>query len=142
MYPFRPKDEFGYLSAEFSELCKEIAPFQVMFRQFSFFEHGHENYTIWLAPSPKDPLVSLQETLLSIVPECDDVNRFASGFAPHLSVGQVRGKLQFNRLRNKLQDAWQPLSFIVREISLIWRDTPPDDIFQVRSRVELKRHKA
>jgi hypothetical protein len=83
--------------------------------------------------------VRLQETLRQIVPDCDDVNRFPSGFTPHLSVGQVKGRARLRDLLERLQTSWEPLSFAAGQINLIWRGTPPDDIFRVTHVVKLKK---
>ncbi len=138
IYPFRPKKEFDVLAEQFKMACREITPFEVEVGRFSFFEHKRESYTIWLDPEPTEPLVRLQETLQQIVPDCDDVNRFPSGFTPHLSVGQVKGRAQLQELLEQLQPSWGPLSFAVEQVKLIWRGSPPDDIFRVAHVVELK----
>ena len=35
------------------------------------------------------------------------------------------------QLRAALQTSWQPVSFTVDRVSLIWRGEPPDDVFRV-----------
>lgn len=40
-------------------------------------------------------------------------------------------------LSRDLQARRQPLSFVVTEISLIWRDRPPNDVFRVDRTIPL-----
>jgi hypothetical protein len=72
----------------------------------------------------------LQKALLEIVPDCDNVVRFAGGFTPHLSVGQTRSQ-EAHALYAGWQAAWQPLAFTLAHVYLIWRNDPPDDIFRM-----------
>jgi 2'-5' RNA ligase len=104
---------------------------------FRFFHHGHQRYTLWLAPEPTEPVIALQTALWQVVPDCDETRKHKHGFTPHLSVGQVRGKAQMEQLCKKLQSQWQPLTFTVKKISLIWRNQPPDDVFRVGRNVQL-----
>jgi 2'-5' RNA ligase len=131
LYPFRARHEFGALAERFAAVCEGLEPFRVEFAELRCFRHRGESFTLWLAPEPKAALVRLQAFLGSIVPDCDDVTRHREGFTPHLSVGQVRGERQMLALKEALQAAWQPIQFSAREISLIWRGEPPDDVFRV-----------
>jgi 2'-5' RNA ligase len=131
VYPFRPREEFEGLTGRLRAACARIEPFGVRLEEFRHFEHGRGSYTLWLAPEPPDRLVQLQALLLPVVPDCDDTARHPDGFTPHLSVGQVRGPQALARLMRELQGSWQPLSFEVRQVSLIWRNPPPDDVFRV-----------
>jgi 2'-5' RNA ligase len=137
LYPFRPHHEFDRLAERFSAVCEGIEPFQVALAEMRCFRHRRESFTLWLVPEPKDALVRLQAILGSVVPECDDVVRHRDGFTPHLSVGQVRGEQQRLALQQALQAAWQPIAFTAREVSLIWRGEPPDDVFRIGQTVRL-----
>jgi 2'-5' RNA ligase len=138
VYPFRPKEEFHDLAADLSSLCREFEPFAIELAQFRFFGHSKKKYTLWLAPEPESQLVDLQSAVRKIVPDCNEVNLFPGGFTPHLSVGQVRGQSKMDKLLQEFQQDWKPLSFVVREISLIWRGDPPDDVFRVAHTVILE----
>ena len=138
VYPFRPKEEFHVLAPDLSSLCQEIEPFEIELAQFRFFGHSKKRFTLWLAPEPDSQLVDLQSAFLKIVPDCNEVNLFPGGFTPHLSVGQVRGRSKMDKLLRELQQNWKPLPFVVQEISLIWRDEPPDDVFRLAQTVRLK----
>jgi 2'-5' RNA ligase len=131
LYPFRPRAEFATLAERFSRPCAEIEPFVVDLAEFRFFHHGRGSYTLWLAPEPKERIIRLQAALQSVVPDCDDVTHYPNSFTPHLSVGQVRRQTAMEQLRAALQTTWQPVSFTVGQVSLIWRGEPPDDVFRV-----------
>jgi len=137
LYPFRPREEFDALAEQFSQALREVEPFEVRLAKLCYFEHGEESLTLWLAPQPPGPLVKLHETLWGIVPDCDEVRRHREGFTPHLSVGQAKGREKLKKLRLALQPAWRPVSFTVREVSLIERGDPPDDVFRAATTVPL-----
>jgi RNA 2',3'-cyclic 3'-phosphodiesterase len=137
LYPFRPRHEFGQLAERFAAACEAIEPFQVELAELRFFRHRRDSFTLWLAPEPKEAVVHLQAVVGSVVPDCDDVVRHRDGFTPHLSAGQVRGERQMCTLQQALQGAWQPIVFTVRNINLIWRGEPPDDVFRIGQTVRL-----
>jgi 2'-5' RNA ligase len=136
IYPFRRRQQFDALVGPFSRVCTGIAPFEVELARFATFRH-RSGHTLWLAPEPPDALAQLQTALWRVVPECDEVRRHSGGFTPHLSVGQARGDQRASALLANLQSAWIPLCFRVTEVSLIWRDDPPDDMFQVWQSIPL-----
>jgi 2'-5' RNA ligase len=131
LYPFRPRSEFDHLAERFASACQASEPFQVELAEMRFFQHRRDSFTLWLAPEPKAAVVRLQALLGSVVPDCDDVVKHRDGFTPHLSLGQVRGEWQMLALQQALRAAWQPIAFTTREISLIWRGEPPDDVFRI-----------
>lgn len=138
IYPFRPRDEFDQVAEQFSPVSEKLKPFEVDLAEFHYFQHSQNNYTLWLSPEPKDMLVQLEIALWRMVPDCDEVRRFANGFTPHLSVGQALGKANMIRLRTALQDTWTPLKFKVSEVCLIWRNEPPQDVFRVGQKIFLR----
>jgi 2'-5' RNA ligase len=140
LYPFRPREEFAELLDTVRTACRSVPPFEVELREFRAFAHGERSVTLWLAPLPADGLANLHRALLSAFPDCVDTAQFEGGYTPHLSVGQVRGPEAVRRaeeLRAQLQAGWQPLRVAVREVSLLWRNEPPDDVFRVAERVAL-----
>jgi 2'-5' RNA ligase len=139
LYPFRPRKQFATLATELRCACAQIAPLEIRLAQVEYFRHGPGRHTLWLAPDPPEGLIRLQAALQSIVPDCDDTARHAPGFTPHLSVGQAHGGDSAARSQAELQANWRPVSFAVREISLIWRNRPPDDVFRVDQVVALGR---
>lgn len=136
IYPFRPREQFNELAEQFHLACHDIRPFLFNFNTFKSFYHQKENYTLWLKPEPEKPIIHLQNLLLNLVPDCDDTTRFKTGFTPHLSVGQVKGKSLMLELKDNLQSSWNPLVFEMNEICFIWRNDPPDDVFRVSNRIK------
>lgn len=136
IYPFRPFEEFEKIYVEFENVCRGIKGFKVALSKFKFFQHRMENYTIWLEPEPIEEIVKLQDKLQSIVPDCDDVRKFESGFTPHLSVGQVQGRDNLKNLLKELESLWMPLEFDLKSVYFIWRNDPPDDIFRIWKEIE------
>ena len=130
IYPFRPKSAFEQTVPYLAEACQDLEPFEIQLNRFDLFAHSRRNATLYLVPEPARPLKVLQKALLEIVPDCDDVTRFAGGFTPHLSVGQTRSK-EAHTLRAGWQASWQPLTFTLAHVYLIWRNDPPDDIFRI-----------
>lgn len=136
LYPFRPRNQFGVVTHEFVKVCGRFKPFEVELAEFSYFSHSQNNHTIWLAPRPSELLIDLQTALWRAVPECDEVRRFGNGFTPHLSVGQVHGRKPIELLAD-FKKGWTPIRFRVSEVSLIWRDDPPNEFFRIGRRVPL-----
>ena len=140
LYPFRVREQFDEVEPVLREAGRRVEPFQVRLGEFRHFGHGRSKYTLWLAPKPRDAMVRLQAALQSAVPDCDDASRHSNGFTPHLSVGQVRGADALANLQDDLQAAWTAqgeLSFVAREVALIWRGSPPDDVFRVDRNIPL-----
>ena len=137
LYPFRPREMFDEVAEVLRLAVAGVEPFEVHLRDFRHFRHGRASYTIWLAPEPLDALKQLQTALQAAVPDCDDVSRHAVGFTPHLSVGQLRGAAALDELIRSLRENWRPLTFGATQVSLIWRDAPPDDVFRVDRHIAL-----
>lgn len=134
LYPFYPQSEFSWIIKKFSEI--KFGSFEIIFEKLDYFHHKRENYTLWLKPEPSDKIKELQKKLLDYVPECDDVNNFKTGFTPHLSLGQIKGKLNLHSVKKELEYNWKLLSFIVKDIALIWRNKEnPRDPFKVIEKV-------
>lgn len=137
IYPFKPHSCFDNLALIFSNLCKTISPFLIKFKNFSYFNHKKENFTIWLKPEDDGNLIKLQEILVSAVHECDDINNLNNCFVPHMSVGQIHGKTNMLNLTKELENSWKALQFIMDEINLIWRKDSPEDVFNVSYKIKL-----
>jgi 2'-5' RNA ligase len=118
LYPFRPREMFDEAVKILRAAAADVEPFDVHLRDFRHFRHGRASYTIWLAPEPDDAL---------------------ERFTPHLSVAQVRGAALLEELMSSLRESWQPIVFRATQVSLIWRDAKPNDVFQVDRSVPLGR---
>ena len=130
-YPFRPREEFEAVAATLAAAFREVCPFTLELARFFHFEHGNERYTLWLEPEPREPLLRIEEALTRALPDCNDVSMYSFGFTPHLSIGQVTGTERMEELKAALQRDWEPVSFRVAEVSLVWRGDAPDDVFRV-----------
>ena len=137
LYPFYPRKQWPAASAALASACAATAPFDVTLATFDRFRLPHQQYALWLAPAPRDPLIALQAALWRAAPECASTRRHAQGFTPHLSVGQAHGEAQLAQRLAAMRADWQPLRFSVRSIQLIWRDEPPDDVFRIRQTMKL-----
>lgn len=137
LYPFYERAAFGEYVEPFRAALSALPPFEVRLATFRSFGHGRDRFTLWLAPEPAARLRRLQDVLQQAAPGCDDVRRYAGGFTPHLSVGQVAGRERLEVLRASLQKNWEPLTFRAEHISLIHRFDPPDDVFHVVEEVAL-----
>jgi 2'-5' RNA ligase len=129
LYPFRPASAFEQVTPLLIRVCRSVEPFEVKLIRFDLLIHARRKATVYLIPEPARALKELQKALLETVPDCDDVTRFAGGFRPHLSVGQIRSQ-EAHALCAKWQATWQPLVFSLSHVYLIWRNDPPDDVFR------------
>jgi 2'-5' RNA ligase len=136
IYPFRPRSAWPDLIEPLARACSNVLPFELRLTGVGSFQH-RDSFTLWLAPEPAQPLVELQTALWRVVPDCDDVRRYGSGYTPHLSVGQARGRQSALALIAGLQESWRPYTFRVDQVCLIWRNQPPDDIYRVGERIRL-----
>lgn len=138
LYPFRPKSEFPELEDSFVKICKQIKPFGISLRKFYYFNHGRQYYTLWLGPEPNNLVINLQSELLKVAPDCNDVNKIKSGYIPHLSVGQVKGKVNLIKTINECQATWNELKFMVKRITFISREKTRNSRFQIVKIIDLK----
>lgn len=136
LYPFLRREALAAARPEAEAALAAVEPFDLELARSDAFHHRGGTTTVWLAPEPKDELVAVQAALLGRFPECDATARFASGFTPHLSVGQARGEDALAALRRALA-AWTPLRFTVRHISIIVREPPPRDVFGTYAEIVL-----
>ncbi|MFX1374279.1 MAG: 2'-5' RNA ligase family protein [Promethearchaeota archaeon] len=138
LYPFRPKAEYITLEKIFSEKCKKIQPFELHLRDFRYFSHGRQSYTIWLDPGSSDLIINLQAEILKLVPDCNDVNKYKNGFKPHLSVGQIKGKYKLLNIISELQKTWDEIKFILDKIYFISRENLKASQFKISKQIQLK----
>lgn len=122
LYPFLPRAQFGEALPGLTEVGRHIAPLQVTLVTFRTFTHAFGKATLWLAPEPRHAFVTLQAALQAAFPAYDEQSRFATGFTPHLSVGQAASPCAREHLLGTLQAAWQPLQFTLTALMLIWRE--------------------
>lgn len=136
LYPFVPRSELDGAVPAAQAALAAVPEFDVSLARFDAFRHRGGTFTLWLAPEPKEALRAVQAALVRAFPQCDATGRFAGGFTPHLSVGQARGPESLAALRREL-DAWTPLVFRARRVTVIVREPPPHDVFRTFAEVPL-----
>jgi hypothetical protein len=73
---------------------------------------------------------ALHQALLDKVPDCNDVAIFPGGFTPHLSLGRTHSR-DIGAFCRQRQATWRPISFTLKQVHMLWRNDPPDDIFRI-----------
>lgn len=138
LYPFRSQEDYNNIAAEFLEVTKLINAFEINLKDFNFFPSGRQTYTLWLDPRPNESIINLQSKILKLVPDCNDVNKFKSGFKPHLSVGQIKGKNNLSTVIADLKSEWNEIKFLLNEIFFIARDENKMSSFKIFRRFQFK----
>ena len=129
LYPFAAQHNFVDVIPALTAAAQEVTSFTLKFARFDAFKH-RKSCTMFLIPEPTDAIARLHATLLQHLPDYDDTARFASGFNPHLSIGQFQhGSLRAEQKR--LQAQWHPLRCEMEAIHLIYRAPETDDRFVV-----------
>jgi 2'-5' RNA ligase len=135
LYPFVPREAFATALPLLTAACQSVPAFEVTLTRMRSFSHASGRGTVWLQPEPGDAFVRLQSALQAAFPDYSEQSRFAAGFTPHLSVGQVASRSAIQSLLTALQATWTPVHFILEAVALIWREahTP----FQVEHWISL-----
>lgn len=129
LYPFAARTDFANVTDALAKAAEQTTPFSIQLRRFDAFKH-RRSCTMFLVPEPSDEIVRLHTTLTQHLPDYDDTARFASGFHPHLSVGQFQHR-SLDSEQQRLQTAWQPTQCEIKSLSLIYRSPETDDRFVV-----------
>jgi len=133
VYGFVPDSAFGEAAEKITKELADFAPFELEFKNFSFFKHG-QSCTVWLSPDTEDlsVLKTLQKRLESVYPQCNEQSAKSSeGFKPHMTIGQFNTEDECaTTIKQWSEDpAWKPIKFVVKEVYLISRsDTAPFEI--------------
>ncbi|MFW9783061.1 MAG: 2'-5' RNA ligase family protein [Candidatus Heimdallarchaeota archaeon] len=139
LYPFRPPTQYEIIEELFTNVCETVSPFEISLKNFHYFSHGRQRYTLWLNPEPNSMIIKLQAKLLKIVPDCNDVNNYENGFKPHLSVGQVGGKDEIRKVINNLQSEWVQVKFILNKVFFISRKKNKMSKFKISKQFPFKK---
>lgn len=138
LYPFRAESEFNDLESPFSFVCQKFKSFNIELNNFKYFHHGKQNYTLYLDPKPDNLIKDLQSKIFHLVPDCNDVTLHKSGFVPHLSVGQIKGKDNLGVILEAFQTHWKPLKFNLDSIFFIARENMKKSEFKIKKQIYLK----
>jgi 2'-5' RNA ligase len=136
IYPFRPRGQFDVLIRPLTAACRSVQPFEVELTEFHSFVRPHD-CVMWLRPDPVEKVIQLHDAIFEVVPDCDHVRGFEEGFTPHLSVGQIIKNKHLEGTLRRLKKIWKPIKFTVSEVALLWRDNPPNDIFEIEQTIRL-----
>jgi len=137
VYPFVPPEEFDDAEARIAEATAPLGPFSVRLARVRSFDHGRGNATAWLAPEPAEPLERLHAAILAMFPKDGAGAGGRRGFTPHLSIGQFRGRLRLAEFLHRMRERWEPVTFTVKEVCMIRREDPPEDVFHLDRAVAL-----
>lgn len=129
LYPFVPREAFATVLPLLTAACQGVSAFEVTLARLRSFTHASGRGTVWLQPEPVDAFVRLQGALQAAFPDYREQSRFAAGFTPHLSVGQVTSRSAMRSLLSALQASWTPVHFTLEAVAMIWREA--DTPFQV-----------
>ena len=129
LYPFAERRDFASIIRALTQTAQQVSAFSVTFARFDAFKH-RRSATMFLVPEPEDEIVRLHATLMKYLPDYDDTARFASGFHPHLSVGQFSHR-SLRTEQQRLQTEWQPVRCEIATLSLIYRSPETDNRFVV-----------
>jgi 2'-5' RNA ligase len=132
LYPFRPEHEFDLLELSFKKICENLKSFEIHLESFNFFQHGKQRYTLWLEPKPQKLINNLQRQIQVAAPDCNDVTLFKGGFTPHLSLGQITGRVLLDKTLLNLKPQWKSLQFTLDRIFIIAREASKNSIFQIK----------
>ena len=135
LYPFWPEERLAEAVAALAPALAAMPAFDAELATLRWFEHRDQHFTLWLAPEPEAAWKAVHAALLAAAPDCDATARFAHGFTPHLSVGQVVGAARRDALFAEIAAGWAPLRFPLVEVALLRRD--PDGPFTVAARLRL-----
>ncbi|MCA9734146.1 MAG: 2'-5' RNA ligase family protein [Deferribacteres bacterium] len=135
LYPFRPSETHTVLKRHFEEQLFSFPAFKLKLKKISYFMSRNSSFTIWLQPDPARQISQLQAELQQIVPDCDEVHKFAGGFHPHLTIASGRGTDQFKQLLREITKQWRPVTFQVSSVYLVSRDTLPEKPFTITETV-------
>lgn len=138
LYPFRPENEYSILEKGFSDECRSIESFEIHLKEFKYFNHGKQRYTLWLNPEPIELITKLQSEIQEIVPDCNDVKNYKHGFRPHLSIGQIKGRINLLEIMKNLHNNWNEIYFLLNEIFFISREKSKTSKFKIKKRIKLK----
>lgn len=130
LYPFLMEQYLRTAAAALEPACASTDVFSITLRSFSYFSHDSGIATLYLEPEPAKPIEELHDQLRERVPWCDDVDRFASGFTPHLSVGRFDAH-EVEETRAQLESKWTALQWKVTEVCVIARSADGSGPFEV-----------
>ena len=136
VYPFVPRAAWDEVRPILAAVCRTIEPFSLTLGSIGVFPQRGGRAVLWFAPEPTAPLAALHAALAAALPLAQA--HAPSRFTPHLSIGRAATSQERETLAEAVRATWVPVTFSVREIALVWRNAPPDDVFRVGERLPLR----
>jgi len=143
LYPFVGEQFYPSQVAHIEKALSEIAPFEIEFNRFNFFDKGTSakdpdpSCYVFLQPSPLQAMGELQKiynALTGLYPFCKS-KKHNKGFTGHLTVGQFPRSKCFDYVKT-MNAEWKKISFQCDSVCLIAR-TGQDTPFEIRYRIKL-----
>ena len=131
LYPFVPHALVPSAVEQVAAVVSRHSRLSIELAEFSVFNHPGGKVTLWLSPSPPDPIKRLQAALQGDFPQCDEASAYRSGFVPHLSVGVFLRRAEARIARDKVEPEWRPVRFEQTSVSVIARSGYERDPFKV-----------
>jgi 2'-5' RNA ligase len=131
LFPLIDRRRITELRPRLTAAVAGLAPFRLELRRFAVFTHHARAATVYLVPEPQSAVQAVHRALAARLPEYDDSTRRVDGFTPHLTIGQARDAEHAAELTELLAADWQPISWRVDAVAVVWRNTPPDDVMRL-----------
>eukprot|EP00617_Octactis_speculum_P004253 CAMPEP_0185789894 /NCGR_PEP_ID=MMETSP1174-20130828/153352_1 /TAXON_ID=35687 /ORGANISM="Dictyocha speculum, Strain CCMP1381" /LENGTH=302 /DNA_ID=CAMNT_0028484255 /DNA_START=46 /DNA_END=951 /DNA_ORIENTATION=- len=119
LYPFVPAHAFSAAAGVLFNALKDLPPFDVTLGGHSHFKHGPSSFTAFLAPDDPAPLSEVHRRCFAAFPALDDLSSRASGFVPHLTVGQFDSRATLDSAL--LTVPWKPVKVRCSKLVLLSR---------------------
>ena len=129
VYPFMARAAWDEVRPALFTACRAVEPFSLTLGALGTFPQRGGRAVLWLAPEPAAPLAALHAALAAALPLAQA--HAPSRFTPHLSIGRAATSQEREAIAEAVRATWTPVTFSVREVALVWRNAPPDDVFRV-----------
>jgi 2'-5' RNA ligase len=135
LFPFVSADQMRDAAELLAAKLASTSPFEISFDDIGVFSHSARSHTFWLDPRTANgtEIAELHKMALEIFPSCDDKSERQSGFCPHLSLGQSKGRAPDMA---KLASLWPGGKFTCSRVFLLARSAF-EDPFHVKHVVHL-----
>lgn len=137
LYPFISLEDYPGAKRDIFKVCDRFPRFEVTLKEVDFFLHKYQTISVWLNPKPNEKIKKLQGAFLRTFPECNDVNRFMTGYVPHLTVAKYKGTYKIRKKIKKVQKLWDPLTFEVESIYAVEKGVQEGSVYVIKEEFPL-----
>jgi len=124
------------------KVLKTIPPFKCKLQKFGYFKH-QRSCSLFLEPEfdPPNALTLLLQKISNLFPQCNDQESKSNTgkYIAHMTVASFRSMEKMIQVKERLEEMWVPIEFVVKEIYLLNRKG--GDIFLVKHSISLGRKK-